>query len=179
MNNAKKPKIVIKNQWGTISGSLCLFMGLLIYFVLIPLTIQQRSSIASSVFFSDARFVPKIWGVLLIFLSIGAICENLAFYPRKPENIKTAKIDKSVFIATLSSTGVLFVAMCLYVFFLPILGFVISSALLVGVALWMFEYRHPIVFPIIVLVTTLGVYFVWVKFLYVMFPAPVFPFPLS
>ena len=169
----------VKNYWNLFLGVLFLFISILIYFVLIPLTIEQRTSLAASSFFTDARFFPKICGGLMIFLSIGAILESLAYGEKAAAKKKVVKIDMQSVKETIVSCGILFVVMCAYVYLLSVLGFVISSALLVGVTLWLFEYRHPPTFIFIVLVTTLGVYYVWVKLLYVIFPAPLFPFPLS
>ena len=170
--------IKVKNYWDLIAGFTCLFAGIIIYFVLIPLTIEQRASIAANIFFTDARFFPQLCGCLMIFLSIGAILESLTYGEKAGADMKVTRIDMQSVKETAFSCGTLLIAMCAYVYLLTVLGFVISSALLVGVSLWLFEYRHPSTFITIVLATTLGIYYVWVKLLYVIFPAPVFPFPL-
>ena len=170
--------IKVKNYWNLIAGFACLFAGLIIYFVLIPLTIEQRASIAANVFFTDARFFPKLCSSLMIFFSIGAILESLAYGKKASTKMKVTRVDMQSVKETTLSCGALLIAMCAYVYLLSILGFVISSALLVAATLWLFEYRRPTIFITVVLVTTLGIYFVWVKLLYVIFPAPVFPFPL-
>ena len=171
--------VKIANQWDFITGVLCFVIGILLRFVIIPMTIHNSTTsiVNSAEFFSDASFVPKIWAICIIVFSFATIIESLAF-GKKATEVEVERVDVSAFKETALYCLLLTAVMSLFVFLLPLIGFVLDAALLVSLSLVLFGYRNLLGGVIIVVASTLIVYFVWVKLLYVYFPAPVFPFPL-
>jgi putative tricarboxylic transport membrane protein len=179
-SKTKKPiHVTIMNQLDFITGVVCLFLGTLIRFLIIPLTIKNNeiSIVNNAQFFSDASFVPKIWAVLIMIFSALVILESIKF--KEKAEVQIERVDVRAFKESAMYSLLLLALMSAYVYLLSIIGFVLDSVVFVSVALYLFGYRKIIGGAIIVLSTTLIVYFVWVKFLYVTFPYPLFPFPLS
>ena len=163
-------KIKIINAWNFITGGVCAFLGLLIYFVVIPQTIHvKESNLIQTNYFTNAAFVPKIWAFFIILFSLLILYENVA-KGAKAETWKTVPVDKPSFLDTAKYTLLLMAIMSLYVFLLPVIGFPIASALLLASCLWAYGYRNILAIVIISVITPILIFFIWEKLLYVTFP---------
>ncbi|MHA6261060.1 tripartite tricarboxylate transporter TctB family protein [Sporosarcina sp. CAU 1771] len=117
----------------------------------------------------DADVIPKGLGFLL--LGLGA----LLFLQNKPETEEEKKkryINKTDLMLLLATL----VALLVYVFFLEILGFIISTIIFLSLTMRMYEYRNWIKNIIVSFVFTFFLYFAFNYALKIYLPQGILPF---
>ena len=136
--------------------------------------IQQFKGLGSTPI--DARFVPQMWGIMLMVLSAMVFIRGLREYitlkkaGKLPKgeglNIKQWVMDNREIVMT-------FLALLIYIALLPTVGFVIMSALYIFAECMILtkkEKRKPIPALILGIVVAVVVDFIFVKLLFVLLP---------
>ncbi len=117
----------------------------------------------------DADVVPKSLGYLLIFLSL------LLFFSKDEESEEKKeerKIPKKE-IGMLLGIGAFIL---LYIMFLEVLGFVVTTVLFIYLCSWFLGYKNHIVNGIVSILLPVGLYFMFTEFLKISLPSGILPF---
>ncbi|WP_438315828.1 tripartite tricarboxylate transporter TctB family protein [Sporosarcina sp. FA9] len=117
----------------------------------------------------DADALPKGLGFLLLILAVLLFVHNKPETEEEIEKRTLKKEDKMLLIYTL-------ISLLLFVFFLEILGFVLSTVIFLIVTMRMFEYRNWTRSIIVSVVFSLILYFSFNYVLKIYLPQGILPF---
>lgn len=124
----------------------------------------------------DAKLVPRVWGVLLMVLSLIVFVRGLLEYLRLKKEGKLVKSGVSVKERIIENREVILTFLCLliYIWLLQPVGFIIMSALYIfaeSMILTPKEKRNPLIAAIVGVVAAVAVDFAFVNLLHVLLPA--------
>jgi len=124
----------------------------------------------------DAKFVPRLWGGLLMLLSLIVFLRGLIEYIKLRKAKKLVKSEESIVKRAIDTREVIltFAALFIYILLLQPVGFIIMSALYIFAECMILtprEKRKLILAAIIGVVSAVLVDFVFVEFLHVLLPA--------
>ena len=161
-----------KYKKNLISGAVLFAIGLA-YFIL-AYSIKKFKGLGATPI--DARFVPKLWGGMLMVLSAMVFIRGLREYFTLKKAGKLPKgdgLDIKQWVMDNREIVMTFLALLIYIALLPTVGFVIMSALYIFAECMILtkkEKRKPIPALILGIVVAVVVDFVFVKLLFVLLP---------
>ena len=129
----------------------------------------------------DARFMPRLWGTVLLILSLILVVRGIK---QRKAAVASGEIDaskKSLIESIADSREVLlsFVFLAIYVAIMEPIGFLISTAvyLYAEILLLTEKSKRNYIIPLIVaIIFAVGIDFIFVRFLNVLLPAGIFGF---
>ena len=124
----------------------------------------------------DAKFVPRLWGVLLMILSLLVFIRGLREYLKLKKEGSIQKSSVSVAAKLKDNWEVILTFLCLliYILLLQPVGFIIMSALFIfaeAMILTPAGKRKPLIAAVIAVVAAVLVDFAFVNLLHVLLPA--------
>ncbi len=124
----------------------------------------------------DAKFVPRLWGGLLMLLSLLVFIRGLREYLKLKKEGKLEKSGTSLMDRVMENREVIMTFLCLliYIWLLQPVGFIIMSALYIfaeSMILTPKEKRKPLIAAIVGVVAAVAVDFAFVNLLHVLLPA--------
>ena len=124
----------------------------------------------------DAKFVPRLWGALLMLLSLLVFIRGLREYVKLRKEGSIQKSNVSVMSRLKDNWEVIltFVCLLIYILLLQPVGFIIMSALFIfaeAMILTPSGKRKPLIAAIVAVVAAVLVDFAFVKLLHVLLPA--------
>ncbi len=124
----------------------------------------------------DAKFVPRLWGGLLMLLSAIVFVRGLLEFLRLKKEGKLVKGSESVVAKMIDTREVILTFVCLlvYIWLLKPVGFIIMSALYIfaeAMILTPKEKRKPLIAAIVGIVAAVFVDYAFVNLLHVLLPA--------
>ncbi|WP_042146898.1 tripartite tricarboxylate transporter TctB family protein [Paucisalibacillus sp. EB02] len=143
--------------------SLVLLVLAIVYLVLA----YQLPSFAYTVI--DADVVPKGLGFILISLSIGLFFAKDSDTEEQKARRKIPKKDIGTLLAVF---GFVF----LFIFFLEILGFIVTTAIFIFGCSWFLGYKKPVTNALVSILFPLFMYIMFTKFLQINLPQGILPF---
>lgn len=162
----KNYKILLMSNF--IVGLVGLLSGIITYFILIPKTIVVKTSVLMrDSYFSNAAMMPKLWTIAIIMSSVSILCEGM----RNKEKYLNAVIDLSILKTEILYIFGILISMSMFVFLMPLVGYVISGIILLITFIWFIYGYHniPVTLSIgILLPILLKVFFE--RYLYIIMP---------
>ncbi|MTW87437.1 hypothetical protein F3157_17545 [Virgibacillus dakarensis] len=123
---------MLNNLKGKAPSIFMMLFGILVI-LMIPSQIKEVGNEASKV---GANFFPYMIAILIVFLSIISIIKDgKETYEKEAEN----ESKKTSFIQFL----MVFISMVLWIYIVPFLGYIITTALFIGGLMWLFGNRNP------------------------------------
>ena len=124
----------------------------------------------------DAKFVPRLWGGLLMLLSLIVFIRGLVEYLRLKKEGKLEKSGVGLIQGIMNYREVIlsFLFLLIYILLLQPVGFIIMSALFIiaeAMVLTPKEKRKPIIAAVIGIVAAVIVDYAFVNWLHVLLPA--------
>ena len=124
----------------------------------------------------DAKFVPRLWGVLLMILSLLVFIRGLREYLKlkKEGNIQKSSVSVAAKLKDNWEVILTFLCLLIYILLLQPVGFIIMSALFIfaeAMILTPAGKRKPLIAAIIAVVAAVLVDFAFVNLLHVLLPA--------
>lgn len=129
----------------------------------------------------DAKFVPRLWGGLLMLLSAIVFFRGLREYLRLKKEGKLAKSEGTLKAKVTDNWEVIltFVCLLIYIWLLQPVGFIIMSALYIfaeAMILTPKGKRKPLLTAIIGIAAAVLVDYIFARFLHVLLPAGILGF---
>ncbi|MBA7515961.1 hypothetical protein ES705_08006 [subsurface metagenome] len=115
------------------------------------------------------RFFPRTISIMLMFASTALVLET---FLKSKKNINNNRIKKEKFELDIKEEVrviLLFFSMIAYVFLFPILGFILSSILIMGADLFLLKARKCYSYLILIVLVFL-IYYIFKNLLYVQLP---------
>ena len=112
------------------------------------------------------RIIPGICLVVILLCSIILIVESLVFKKEKIVEFDWTKEKPAI---------LLILALCLYVFLIIKLGFILASAIIFSAVLFYCGERKPFIY-IFTIALAVGIYFLFSRVFHVSLPAGILPF---
>ena len=124
----------------------------------------------------DAKFVPRLWGGMLMVLSLLVFVRGLLEYLRLKKEGKLPKKEGSLSAGILENREVLLTFLCLFIYILLLkpVGFIIMSALYIFAEAMILTppgKRKPVIAAVVAVVAAVFVDFAFVNLLHVLLPA--------
>jgi putative tricarboxylic transport membrane protein len=117
----------------------------------------------------DADVVPKGLGFLLVALSIGL------FFAKESET-EEQKARRNIPKKDIGALLAVFAFVFLYIFFLEILGFVVTTAIFIFGCSWFLGYKKNVVNALVSVLFPLVMYLLFTSFLQINLPQGILPF---
>ena len=151
-----------KKYWDLASGIFLLVFSIVLFIGAQNVKTLSISSVGSGTF-------PSFISVLLAIVSVVIIVGG-AKKAREPDEKQTQNNEKQRFWAVLATFGI----MALYALLMPKVGFIITTIAYLFAQMYIMaakEHQKPILFGIISIVTSVSVYYMFVKVFSLMLPA--------
>ena len=167
-----------KYKMNMITGGVIFVFGL-VYFILSWQIANFKGLGAPPI---DAKFVPRLWGGLLMLLSLIVFLRGLLEYLRlKKEGKIVKKKDMSVPAKIMDAREVIltFVCLLIYIALLEPVGFIIMSALYIFAECMILtpkEKRKPLIAIAVGIVAAVFIDFAFVRLLHVLLPVGILGF---
>ncbi|MEN2768581.1 tripartite tricarboxylate transporter TctB family protein [Ornithinibacillus xuwenensis] len=117
----------------------------------------------------DADVVPKGLGYILVALSIGLFFSKDSETDEQKARRKIPKKDILILLAV-------FAFVFVYIFFLEILGFIVTTAIFIFGCSWFLGYRKYLVGALVAILFPLFMYLTFTQFLKINLPQGILPF---
>ncbi len=127
----------------------------------------------------DARFMPRLWGTILLILSLMLVVRGIKQRKNAVASGEISNSKKSLIESISDSREVLlsFVFLAIYVAIMETVGFLISTAIYTEILILTEKSKRNYIIPLIVAVVfAVGIDFIFVRFLNVLLPAGIFGF---
>lgn len=130
----------------------------------------------------DAKFVPRLWGGMLMLLSLIVFLRGLLEYLRLKKEGKIEKKNNGTLVSRIVDAReviLTFVCLLVYIALLQPVGFIIMSALFIFAECMILtpkEKRKPLIAIIVGIVAAVVVDFAFVRLLHVLLPAGIIGF---
>ena len=142
-----------------------IIMGLLSAFLLYVMPKQVRAPAFDSGAPSP-RIIPGICLVVILLCSIILIIQSLVFKKEKIVEFDWNKEKPAILLILL---------LCIYVFLIIKLGFILASAIIFVIVLFYCGERRPFIY-IFTIVLAVGIYFLFTRVFHVSLPSGILPF---
>ena len=124
----------------------------------------------------DAKFVPRLWSILLMLLSLIVFVRGLTEFMRLRKDGKLEKSTGSILNGIVENREVILTFLCLFVYILLLqpVGFIIMSALFIlaeSMILTPKGKRKPLIAALVAVIAAVFVDFAFVNLLHVLLPA--------
>jgi hypothetical protein len=145
-------------------GLLLIIFGLLLYFLLIPQFVEQYAGIHGA---KSGRYFPYVLSFLTVLC--GSIMLAFDLVEKKVAG-KAPKAAPGLDLFSIQSAAGIVVLSLVYVFMISRVGYLLSTMIVLPVAMWMFGYRKVKTIVIVSVVSPLVIYLIFVKMMAVPLP---------